>query len=399
MKEYLMHNNRSIVHIDMDAFFASVEQRDNPALRGKPVVVGADPKGGTGRGVVATCSYEARQYGIHSAMPISIAYKKCPQAVFVSPRMKKYSDVSRQVYDILYDFTPFIEQVSIDEFFLDLRGGSQLFGNQRDTCIQIKARIKKELNLTASVGIAPVKMAAKIASDLEKPDGLVEVAKDKLLEFLWPLDIRKVWGLGKKTGDFLKTRGIKTIGDLARQEISYVRTILGKNGDHFWNLANGIDQREVETDEETKSVSNEITFDRDTSDQNEIVSALMRLSEKVSLRLRKYAFMGKTVTLKIRLEGFQTFTRAKTLSEPTNYADVIFREIKKSHDNFGNKHKKVRLVGVKVSHLSQGAVQEDLFELPINKKREKLHSVIDDIQKKFGTSSIVRATGLSAKDK
>ena len=245
-----MKKRRCIIHVDMDAFFASVEQRDDPALRGRPVVVGSDPKAGKGRGVVSTCSYEARKYGIHSAMPISIAYKKCPQAVFLPVDMEKYAEASAKIHEILYSFSPDIEPISIDEAFLDITGSYHLFGTPVETCRLIKEKIKKYTGLTASIGLAPTKMAAKIASDLDKPDGLVEVTEEKLLDFLRPLDVRKIWGLGPKCEAELQRLGIQTIGDLARMDPDHLTGTFGKVGLEFWRLANGIDERPVETEPE-----------------------------------------------------------------------------------------------------------------------------------------------------
>ncbi len=296
-----MAKKRFIAHVDMDAFFAAVEQRDNPEFHGKPVIVGADPKKGRGRGVVSTCSYEARKYGIHSAMPISTAYRRAPHAIFLPVNMEKYANVSHEIYNIFYDFTPEVEPISIDEAFLDITGTYHLFGTPRKTCFLIKSRIKDKTGLTASVGLAPTKMAAKIASDLRKPDGFVEVTQDKLLDFLWPLDISKRWGLGKKSEIVLRNRGINTIGDIARGEIKDLGNMFGKNGAHFWNLARGIDERSVETEREAKSISNETTFDKDTEDKGKIEGARMRLCEKVSDRLRENGFKARTITLKIRL--------------------------------------------------------------------------------------------------
>ncbi len=199
-----MISDRCIAHVDMDAFFASIEERDNPSLKGKPVIVGADPKKGKGRGVVSACSYEVRKFGIHSAMLISIAYRQCPSGIFLPVDIKKYSGVSREIYEILYNFTPEIQPISIDEAFLDITGSYRLFGTPRDVCLLIKSRIKGETLLTASIGLAPTKMAAKIASDLEKPDGMVEVRPENLLDFLQPLDASRLWGLGKKTEALLK---------------------------------------------------------------------------------------------------------------------------------------------------------------------------------------------------
>jgi len=377
----------------MDAFFAAVEQRDNPSLQGKPVVVGSDPKKGKGRGVVSTCSYEARKYGIHSAMPISIAYRKCPHAVFLPVNGKKYAETSEQIYKILYDFTPDVEPVGIDEAFLDITGSWRLFAKSpAKACMLIKERIKKGTLLTASIGLAPTKMAAKIASDLKKPDGFVEVTKEGLIDFLWPLDMTKLWGLGKKTEPLLRARGINTIGDIAKKNIEELAGMLGKNGEHFWYLANGIDERDVETESEAKSVSNEFTFERDTLDKGKIEGALMSLCEQVSGRLRKDMLRGRTITLKIRLEGFKTYTRARTIEKAINFSDVLYKHIKDLYNRFDTKGKKLRLVGVKVSSLSSIQSKDSLFEDAFELKTENIHKAIDKIQKKFGNNSIHRGT-------
>lgn len=378
----------------MDAFFAAIEQRDNPLLLGKPVVVGADPKEGKGRGVVSTCSYEARKFGIHSAMPISVAYRQCPQAVFLPVNSEKYSQVSDEIYKIFYKFTPKVEMVSVDEAFLDISGSFHLFGTPRKTAQLLKSRIKEETNLTASVGLAPTKMVAKIASDLDKPDGLVEVTEDKVLDFLWPLDIGKIWGLGKKNKIIFNNLGIKTIGDLAKKDLKKIISILGKNGEYFWILANGIDEREIEIDEEAKSISNEHTFSSDTGDKDVIKTTLVSLCEKVSGRLRQEKLKGKTITLKIRLEGFLTYTRSRTLDRPTNFMDTIYKIIKELLNKFDFKDKKVRLVGVKVSNFIYGPVQAILFNEEKEARREKMHQAIDKIRCKFGQGSIFRAGGI-----
>jgi nucleotidyltransferase/DNA polymerase involved in DNA repair len=386
-----MQKDRFIIHVDMDAFFAAIEQRDNPKLRGVPVVIGANPKKGTGRGVVSTCSYEARKFGIHSAMPISIAYKKCPHAAFLPGDMNKYCHVSQQIYDIFYEFSPKVEAVSIDEAFLDVTGSFYLFGQPRDVCLAIKSRIREEIGLTASVGIAPTKMAAKIASDLKKPDGLVIVTKEGLLDFLKPLDVCKIWGLGKKSTVVLKDAGIKTIGDLARYDVKNLTKIFGKNGLSLWQLANGIDKRRVQAEAGAKSVSNEFTFERDTANKDKIKGVLLMLSEKVCDRLRREEIKGKTITLKIRLEGFKTYTRSNTLCKATNFADVIFDEITKLYDNFKIRNKKVRLVGVKVSNLTSDGLQLSLFKDNNDEKKEGVHKAIDRIREKFGYRAIYRA--------
>lgn len=399
MKRHLLHsrkNRRYIVHVDMDAFFASIEQRDNPGCRGKPVVVGADPKFGKGRGVVSTCSYEARKFGIHSAMPISIAYKKCPHAVFLPPDMGKYEIASSRIFQIFYSFTPDVEPVGIDEAFLDITGSFHLFGTPSETCLSIKSKIKEMTGLTASIGLAPTKMAAKIASDLKKPDGMVEVAEEGLLDFLWPLDARKIWGLGSKSEEALAGMGIKTIGDLAKTDVKKLIEAFGRNGEHFWQLANGIDERTVDAEIDAKSISNETTFDKDTSDGSKIESALMALCEKVSARLRCDNLKCKTITLKIRLEGFFTYTRSITITDPTNFTDSLYKVIKDLYNNFSTKNKKVRLVGVRASNLTSSNFQENLFHEKGDERLEAIHGAVDSIKEKFGDDSIYRAGSMSA---
>lgn len=383
---------RRIVHVDMDAFFAAIEQRDNPALRGKPVIIGADPKGGRGRGVVSTCSYEARKFGVRSAMPISEAWRRCPQGVYIHPDFHKYEAASASIREVFYEFTPDLEQVSIDEAFLDITRSAHLFGGPLETCRRIKARVKEATGLTCSVGLAPTKMAAKIASDLKKPDGLVEVREAGLRAFLAPLDISKLWGLGPKTAEVLRARGINTVGELAAADPGALGG-LGSHGADLKQLALGLDPREVREDGETKSVGNEVTFEKDTSDEREIRESLMALSDKVSSRLRGSGFKGRTITLKLRLEGFETYTRARTLTLSTNYADVIAREILELYAAFQKGRKKVRLLGVKVSGLMPASEQESLFEEEGDARREKAHKAIDKIREKFGHGSIYRAGG------
>ena len=385
-----MSSDKIIVHIDMDAFFAAIEQRNDPKLLGKPVVVGADPKGGRGRGVVSTASYEARKFGINSAMPISVAYKRCPQAVFLLPSMDEYVKVSEDIYEILYGFSPDIEMVSIDEAFLDISNSLHLFGSSLDTAKLIKAKIKEETSLTASVGIGPNKMTAKIASDLNKPDGLVEVKKEDLLDFLWPLSIDKIWGLGPKSKQALITFGIKTIADLAKKDPQELFDIFGKNGIYFWKLANGIDEREVHTDERAKSISNEFTFEEDTAREEKIKTTLLFLCEKVSQRLRTEGLKARTITLKIRLQDFSTSMRSVTLCRATNFVDTIYKEIKNIYTSFDKRKKKVRLLGVKVSNFIDGDFPDTIFCSEADRKLENIHKAVDRIKEKFGDTSIGR---------
>lgn len=382
-----MISEKYIVHMDMDAFFASVEQRDNPDYRGKPVVVGADPKTGKGRGVVSTCSYEARKFGIHSAMPISIAYRKCPSAIFLGVDMEKYCYVSGQIFDILNNFTPRVQPVSVDEAFLDISQTYRLFETPLGTCRAIKDRVKKETGLTASVGLAPTKMAAKIASGLKKPDGLVEVKKEELLNFLWPLGVGELWGVGEKTKIALNEAGIKTIGDLAKRSKQALITMFGKNGEWFWQVAQGIDDRQVESTGEAKSISNETTFEKDTTDKALIMHTLAGLCEQVSSRLRDAGLKSRTITLKIRLEGFQTYTRSRTIGEPTNFPEVLIREIRSLYDNFKMQGRRLRLVGVKAANFSY-ADEKSLFVDKENVKKENVYCAVDKIRHKFGPGVI-----------
>ena len=386
----MQNRKRYIVHIDMDAFFAAVEQRDNPAYKGKPVIVGADPKDGKGRGVVSTCSYEARKFGIHSALPISIAYRKCPNGIFLCVNMSKYAHESHKIFEVLERFTPDIEPISIDEAFMDISGSWHLFGTPLETCRKIKDAIEKETGLTASIGLAPNKMTAKIASDIDKPDGLVIVDKEKLLDFLHPLPVEKLWGVGEKTKTELVKIGIRTIGDLAKHGIDELEQYFGKNGVHAWDLANGIDPREVEPVDEIKSISNEHTFEKDTGNLHEIKDALMHLSEKVSRRLRKAGLKGKTVTLKIRFSDFKTFTRAHTIKAPTNFVDDIYKNCLRSLDEFDIKKRSVRLVGAKVSNFTEAAWRSELFdeETEETRKKEHLHRALDRIIDRFGEGAI-----------
>ncbi|MFC2165555.1 DNA polymerase IV [Acidobacteriota bacterium] len=381
-----------IVHVDMDAFYAAIEQRDRPSLLGKPVVVGADPKEGRGRGVVSTCSYEAREYGIHSAMPISIAYRKCPHAIYLPVNMKKYVQESRDIFETLEQFTPDIETVSIDEAFLDITASYHLFGTPKETCIKIKTAIKNKTGLTASLGMAPNKMTAKIASDLEKPDGLVIVNQEGLLNFLHRLPVEKLWGVGKRTHESFKEIGIHTIGDLARQDLKQLIHQYGKAGEHAWKLANGIDPRKVSVEGIVKSVSNEHTFSEDETESKKILDTLMYLSEKVSRRLRKKELQGRTVTLKIRFADFKTFTRAETLERPTNFVEDIYACVAQQAKKFQLERKPIRLLGVRVSNLREADSQPGLFDdtADLTEKKERLHQAMDTIKDKFGEKVIKR---------
>ena len=384
--------NKVILHIDMDAFFAAIEQVDFPEYRGKPVIVGADPQNGAGRGVVSTCSYEARKYGVHSAMPISQAYKRCPHGIYLRGRMYRYQEISRNIMKIFYDFSSLVEPLSIDEAFLDISGSIKLLGPPAKIALAIKNRIKQELKLTASVGIAPCKFVAKIASDLKKPDGLVIVKPENVKNFLRPLPISKMWGVGKKTEPTMIKLGIRTIGDLAGFSREKIIKLMGKGGLQFWNLANGIDYREVIPHGDAKSVSQETTFNEDTSDVKKMSETLFYLCNGLGSLLRKEKIKGKTVTLKIRLDDFTTFTRSKSSNNFLDTSKDIFGIIYELFEKFDRKGKKVRLLGVAVSNLcNRTGEQISIFD-KIEDTKKNADYVIDMIQEKFGIDAIKRAS-------
>ena len=375
----------------MDAFFAAIEQHDFPEYRGKPLVVGADPKGGKGRGVVSTCSYEARTYGIHSAMPISEAYRRCPDAVYVFPRGKRYAKVSHQVMSILDRYSPDIEQLSIDEAFLDISTSYKIYGTPEKMACDIKRRIGEEVGLTASIGIAPNKFVAKIASDLQKPDGLVIVKEGHVDEFLHPLDISRLWGVGKKTLPRLQQLGIRTIGDLARFSQNELHDKFGQAGLHFFRLAHGIDARAVEGYVKAKSISKEVTFETDINDDEIVLNTLRYLCNELAREMRRKKYRGRTITLKIRLHDFSTFTRSRTLSGHVNHFEDLFRKINQLYDQFDRHDSSVRLIGVAVSQLEKGEGQLDLFaDAPDTS--DKVDDLMDEIREKFGEKAITRAS-------
>ena len=389
-----LNMSRVILHVDMDAFFAAVEQRDHPEYFGKPVIVGADPKGGKGRGVVSTCSYEARAFGVHSALPISQAYRLCPHGIYVYPNGKLYSQVSKEIFEIFYEFTDAVEPLSIDEAFLDVTGSQKLFGTGPQIAQQIKNRIVEKERITASVGVAPNKYLAKIASDLKKPDGLVVVEEDKILEFLHPLDISRIWGAGVRTQETLHKLGIFTIGDLAAFPREVLDDKFGKMGGHFYNLAHGLDDRAVVQVEGVKSVSNEHTFGKDISEPELVQKTLLQLSEKVGYRMRQKELKGKTVHLKLRYNNFTTLTRNKTLTEFTDCTQTIFDTITSLFKKNYQPGRSVRLVGVGMSGFGTGNIRQlSLFEKE-TKKNSELDKLQDKINERFGNRSVQRAESL-----
>lgn len=385
---------RKIIHIDMDAFFASVEQMDCPAYRGKPVIVGGSPKM---RGVVSTCSYEARKYGIRSAMPLQEAGRRCPHGIFLPGRMERYQEISRWIRAIMLEYTPLVEPLSLDEAFLDLTDSEQLFGTAESIAKEIIIRIEKEVGLPASVGVAHNKFLAKLGSDLHKPRGFVVITPESVLEFLAPLPVRRLWGVGSKTAEVLHKLGIQTIGDLQRMSVSILKSRLGENGGALYYLARGIDDRPVTPEEEAKSIGHEVTFAVDTGERDYLEGVLLGLCERVARRMRKQGITGGIVTLKLRNNDFRTITRRTTLAVPTDFEEVIFEQalaLAKAADWGG---KKLRLIGVSLSGLQKGSSQQiPLFVTGQNEELRRLHKTVDTIKDKFGENAITRGRLLSS---
>ncbi len=382
----------TILHVDLDAFFAAVEQRDRPELRGKPVAVGGG--GANDRGVVSAASYEARRYGVHSAMPLRTAARLCPDLIFVPVDGRKYGAVSREVMTILRRFTPAVEQISIDEAFLDVAGSEILHGTPVQIARAIKGTIATELRLTVSVGVAATKLVAKVASDLQKPDGLVVVAPGTEAEFLAPLPISRLWGVGAKTAGVLSEFGVRTIGDLAALPDDLLARRFGKQGPVLAQRARGIDTSPVSAADPARSVSHEHTFDVDTSDQEVLERTLLALSEGVASRLRAGGIKARTIAVKVRDSSFTTISRQRTLAEPTDQTEVVFaaaRELARPE----LKGIRVRLLGVGASHLGEGG-QMSLFA-PGDERKRKATRAADAIRKRYGSKAIRRARLLDSR--
>lgn len=382
---------KTFLHVDMDAFFAAVEQRDHPELRGRPVVVGARPDQ---RGVVAAASYEAREYGIRSAMPSREAGARCPNAVFLPVNGERYREVSKQIFEILARFTPLLEPSSIDEAFLDVSGAHRLFGTGCEIAKRIKAEILDETGLTASVGVAPNKFLAKLGSELDKPDGLTVMPDmpDKIIAFLAPLPINRIWGVGKVTQQCLNTAGIHTIGQLQATPRERLAGLLGRTGaEHLSTLARGEDCRNIELDRQEKSMSREYTFPTDCSCRKTMENMLCEIAEDVGRRLRDFGGRAAVAHLKLRWRGFKTITRQKPFIQPS-CDDFSLRDMALALFRAENLIKPVRLIGFGVSSLSTSGGFEQLALLdPENRGgKERLSRAVDSIRKKFGSKTIGR---------
>mgnify|MGYP000912404109 CR=1 FL=1 len=378
-----------IIHIDMDAFFAAVEQRDNPALRGKPVIIGGDPRY---RGVVSTCSYEARKYGVRSAMPLRQAKELCPNGIFVNGHMRKYEESSSRIMEILRDYTPLIEPISIDEAFLDVTQCQTLFGTAEKIAHEIVDRIENEERLTASIGVAPNKFLAKLASDLRKPKGFVIVNPEDVSDLLKDLPVKRVWGVGPKTEQALLNLGIPTIGILREVPLDLLVSNFGKeSGEHLYQLSRGIDNRAVVPAEDAKSIGHETTFQEDTDDREYLTAVLLELSDMVARRMRRYQVQARTITLKLRDANFHTITRGRSLMQATDFEEVIFNTALKLAREVEWGRKKVRLLGVSASNLTRGGDEQlTLFNGADRERLKKLHQTVDQIKDKLGENAVTR---------
>ncbi len=382
-----------IIHCDMDAFYASIEERDRPELLGKPVIVGGSPEK---RGVVSAANYVARRFGVHSAMPSATAHRLCPHGIYLPPRIGYYAEVSRQIRDIFARFTPLVEPLSLDEAFLDVTGSERLFGPAVEIGKQVKQAIRRELRLVASVGVAPNKFLAKIASDLKKPDALVVVESASVQEFLDPLPVERLWGVGKQGSKVFQGLGIRTIRQLRQCPLDLLRARFGSSGEHMWNLAHGRDDRAVVPEREAKSISNETTFEHDISDVEVLRAWLVDLVEQVGWRLRRNGLRGRTVQLKVRFADFSTITRSQTLPEPTDITDELWRpadELLRHRLPAG--HLAVRLLGMGVSGLDDtGLVQGMLFDQEGRERQARLDTVVDELKQRFGTDALRRGSSM-----
>jgi DNA polymerase IV len=386
---------RSILHVDMDAFYASIEQLDHPDYKGRPVIVGADPKGGQGRGVVAACSYEARKFGVHSALAISRAWKLCPKGVYVRPRMHRYVEVSHQIMGVFRRYTDLVEPLSIDEAFLDVTGSIALFGPAEQIARSIKKEIRECTGLTASIGLAPNKFLAKIASDIRKPDGFMVVEERNIETFLRDLPISRLWGVGPKTEQRLHELGFRTIGNLATAKRESLVQMLGSLGEHLFHLSRGHDERPVVSNWEPKSISSETTFDEDTADRELLLRTILELSDHVAERLRKDNYRARKVTLKLRYSSFATHTKQQSLERQVQTGEEIAAVARALFAQFPLKQK-IRLIGVAAGVLHrEGADPQQLalFREP-GESKEKLSRTVDEIKEKFGADAVRRGSQL-----
>ena len=382
---------RAILHIDMDAFYASVEEQDRPELKGKPLIVG----GTGGRGVVAAANYVVRRFGVRSAMPMREALRRCPQAICVQPRMRRYQEVSEQVFAIFREFTPLVEGLSLDEAFLDVTASQQLLGSAESIGSDIRRRVVRKTGLTASVGVAPNKLLAKIASDLNKPDGMCRIGPDNMRDILDGLPIEKLFGVGPRTLPAVQAAGIRSFRDLRQAGDDVLRRVFGKRWQSMLALAEGLDDRPVEPNREERSISAEQTFATDLREPPLLTAQLLRLADRAASRLRAHELSAGTVSVKIRRADFRTYTRQRALGRPTQDTAVVSAAAKALLERWlaTQPGAAVRLLGVGVSDLAVPR-QAELFGPGANPSA-RLDSAIDDIRARFGPAMLTRASLLT----
>lgn len=378
-----------ILHIDMDAFYASVELRERPALRGKPAVVGALG----GRGVVLSATYEARALGVHSAMPMSRARRLCPNLIILEPHHEKYAQVSREVMTLFESFTPLVEPISLDEAFLDVSRARRLLGPPAKIGEELRARVAQQHQITCSVGVAPNKFLAKLASRAAKPNGLVIVPQDQVIDFLHPQPINALWGVGEKTEGLLRELGLSTVGDVANTSLTTLERALGSAmGQHLQALAWGKDDREVVADAAEKSIGAEETFDFDIDDPEVIVRELLRQSERVAVRLRHQGLVGRTISIKVRFADFRTITRSRTIADPTDVAREIYLVARELFMGLGLERVRVRLVGVRATGLTeQAGVSHQLALGEPERGWREAEQAADQAARRFGGEAVMPA--------
>ncbi len=368
-----------ILHVDMDAFYASVESQKDPSLKGKPVIVG----GSGGRGVVSSASYEARAFGVRSAMPMVRARRLCPEGIFVPPDFTAYQAHSNRFREVLLSFTPLVEPLSLDEAFLDVAGATRLFGEPAEIARRIRATVAREVGVACSAGVAPTKFVAKIASDLCKPDGMQVVADGEVGAFLEPLPVGRLWGVGEKTGATLGRLGVRTIGELGRTPEPILARLLGdQNARHLFQLAHGVDERDVVAYEAPKSVSNEETFEHDLDDEQQILRELLALSGRVASRLRADGYRTRTVTMKVRLATFTTLTRSKTLPDATDVGADLYRTVSELYRALPGERRRIRLLGVAATGLIQAGAEQ--LALLRGERWSDVERAVDRIELRFG---------------
>jgi DNA polymerase IV len=382
---------RSILHVDMDAFYASVEQRDCPELRGKPVLVGGSPDG---RGVVCAASYEARPFGCRSAMPTAVALRLCPTAIVLPVRMSRYREVSRQVFSIFDEFSPLVEPLSVDEAFLDLTGTEELFGPPPATARQLKTRIREVTGLTASIGVAPNKFLAKLASDLRKPDGIVVIEPGKEQEVLDPLPVERLWGVGAATLRRFERLGVKRVEQVRQVPLEVLTQNFGSSGEHFYRLARGMDDRPVQPDRGAKSISHEITFSQDVDDPDALRDVVRHQIEDVAYRLRAHDSYARTVQLKIRYPDFTTLTRAQTLPDATHQTQALMEAALSILETWWkDSPHPLRLLGTGASNLVSAESRQLSLFTDTDPRQERLDAALDEVRRRFGAEAVRRGRG------